>query len=304
MQSDNNETVLVEAKEAKAFRNFFNRSVQAIWNMLYKIYSVVKRCFDALCPTDFQRKIIQYVMDLLLLAAAIYTVYGFTVACGVWIKCHGTVKAVWNMINLRIYSACKLAKRYLDPLLTAYIDHRKIMQDKLDRLSNHSSAGYVLVTIVNLAAVILKSAVVFACVYYFIPYLWMMMEFLIDSSYVIGRGTAKMFAVMAAVMKFIVTTILRLTSTILVGLTRIVIYAVTQMVPNTLNGAFHVSKLLITPITTSPVFVLRKDWRFLLQSCFLCGVIVTLMLLVWRRLRRVVNASDESKYQSINVLLY
>ena len=178
MQGDDSETVLDEAKEAKAFRDFFNRSVQAIWNKLYKIYIVVKRCFDALRPTDFHRKIIEYVMDLLLLTAAIYIVYGFTVACGVWIKCHGTVKGVWNMLCLKIYSTCKLTKRYLDPLLTAYIDQRKIVQDKLDRLSNYSTAGYVIVTIVNLAAVILKSALVFACVYCFRPYLWVMMKFL------------------------------------------------------------------------------------------------------------------------------
>ena len=210
------------------------------------------------------------------------------------------MKATRNMLHLKVSSASERIKRYFDPMLVAYFDQRKFIQGKLDRLSNHSSTGYATVVMLNLAAIILKSAVAVECVYHFRPYYWMVMKFFIYLLYFIGRKATTIFTVMAAIMNFIVITIFQLTSAILVGLTRLVVYTFSRLVPNALlalNGVFHVTKILITPVT-NPAVVFRKDWKFNLQFCFLCCVIVTLILL-WRR--RVVSpgvtSSSEGKQQ-------
>ena len=207
----------------------------------------------------------------------------------VWSKVRGsvykTMKTTRNMLHLKVSSASERIKRYFDPMLVAYFDQRKFIQGKLDRLSNHSSTGYATVVMLNLAAIILKSAVAVECVHHFRPYYWMIMKFFIYLLYFMGRKTTTIFLVMIAIMKFFVITIFQLTSAILVGLTRLV------------DGVFHVTKILITPVTSSGV-VFRKDWKFILQFCFLCCVIVTLILL-WRR--RVVSpgvtSSSEGKQQ-------
>ncbi|XP_078357686.1 protein mono-ADP-ribosyltransferase TIPARP-like isoform X3 [Oculina patagonica] len=188
-----------------------------------------------------------------------------------------TVNPIWYMLYLKVFHAGKRTKRHFDPLFTAYFNQRKIIQGKLDRLSNHSSAGYAMVAMMNFAAILLKISVAVECIYHFRPYYWMIL-------YGIGREATTIVAVMGAIVKFMVIMTLRLTSRIFMGFTAIVVYSFSLLIPNALlalNGVFRVSKLLITPIT-SPAVVLRNDWKSILQMCLLCCVIVTLMLL-WRR---------------------
>ena len=224
----------------------------------------------------------------------------------IWNKCRESIRTtmnpILNILHSKISSTGRRTRRYFDPLFTTYFDQRRIIQDKLDRLSNNSSMGYAIVAMVNFVAMFLKSAVVVECVYHFRPYYWMLVKLFIYLFYDIGRKTTTVFAVMGAILKFIVIMTFRLTSTIFVWLATMVVYAFSRFVPNALlalNGVFRASKLLITPVT-SPAIILRNDWKFVLQLCFLCSVIALLMLL-WRR--RVASSSDtsskEGEYQKL-----
>ncbi|KAL9987974.1 hypothetical protein ACROYT_G002361 [Oculina patagonica] len=211
-----------------------------------------------------------------------------TTVLSIWNKLrqgvYKTVNPIWYMLYLKVFHAGKRTKRHFDPLLTAYFNQRKIIQGKLDRLSNHSAAGYAMAATVNFAAILLKISVAVECVYHFRPYYWMIMKLFISVLYGIGRETTMVFVDLGAIVKFMVIMTLRLTSSILVGFTAIVVYSFSLLIPNALlalNGVFHVSKLLITPLT-SPAVVLRNDWKLILQTCFFFGVIPSLMLL-WRR---------------------
>ena len=227
----------------------------------------------------------------------------------VWNKCpgsiHRAVQPIWNMLyskvssagkqtkiyfdsfyTAKVSSAGKQTKIYFDSFYTAYFHQRKIIQDKLDRLSNHSSAGYAIVMIVNFAAMLFKSVVAVECFYHIRPYYWMIMKFFISLLY-----SALMFTgrEAGAILKYLVIITTRLTSRIFVGLTTNGLLA--------FHGVVHVSKLLITPVT-SPAVVSRNDWKFILQLCFLCGVIVTLTLLWRRRVTRTGKARSPNQCKS------
>ena len=229
----------------------------------------------------------------------------------IWNKCRESIRTtmnpILNILYSKISSTGRRTRRYFDPLFTTYFDQRRIIQDKLDRLTNNSSVGYVMVAMVNFVSMFSTSAVVVECVYHFRPYYWMLVKLFINLLYDIGRKTTTVFAVMGAILKFIVIMTFRLTSTIFVWLTTVVVYAFSRLLPNAflaLNGVFRASKLLTTPVTHLTV-ILRNDWNYILQLCFLCGVIALLMLL-WRR--RVASSSDtsssssEGEYQKLRVL--
>ena len=182
----------------------------------------------------------------------------------VWNKCRGSihraVQPIWNKVS----SAGKQTKIYFDSFYAVYLHQREIIQDKLDRLSNHSSAGYAIVQIVNFAAMLLKSVVAVEFYYHFRPYYWMITKFFIYLLHwalmFTSRGTG-------AILKFLVITTKVLATNGLLAF----------------HGVVHVSKLLITAVTSiSPAVVSRNDWKFILPLCFLCGVIVILTSF-WRR---------------------
>ena len=87
----------------------------------------------------------------------------------IWNKCresiHATMNSILNILYSKISCIGTRTKSYFDPLFTAYFEGRRIIQDKLDRLSSHSSVGYAIVAMVKFAAMI---AVAVECVYYFI----------------------------------------------------------------------------------------------------------------------------------------
>lgn len=180
------------------------------------------------------------------------------------------VKPIWKMLILKVSSAGKQTRRFIDPFLAACFDLGKIIQDKLDRLSNHSSMGYAIVVIISFAAMLLMSAVAVECCYHLRPYYWMILKFFFHLVCVIGRGTNTILVVMGAVLKWIVIVTLLLTLRIFVGLTTIFVCAFSWLVPNALlalTGIVHVAKLPL--------------------------VIVSLMLLWRRRANRSHSSSSE-----------
>lgn len=157
-------------------------------------------------------------------------------------RVYRSVNPIWKMLILKVSSAGKQPRRLIDPFLATYFDLEKIIQDKLDRLRNHSSKGYAIVVIINFAAMLLMSAVAVECCYHFRPYYWMISKLFFHLVCVICKGTNMISVVMGAVLKWIVTTSL-LILRIFLWLTAIfVVRAFSWLVPNALL-VFHVAKL-------------------------------------------------------------
>ena len=200
---------------------------------------------------------------------------------------YGSVEQIWQMLISKVSIAGKQTINFIDPFFVTYFDGGKIIQDKLDRLSNHSSLGNAIATIVNFLAALLKSAVAVECFYHFRPYYWGILTIFYYLVCVIARGTSTIFVVMVASLKWIVIMALCLTSKIFVGLTTIFVFAFSWLEPIALlalNGIVRVVKLLIiTPTRQLAVVSRADDWKPFLQLCFLCYVIIT-MTVLWMKI--------------------
>ena len=108
------------------------------------------------------------------------------------------------MLISKVSIAGKQTRDFIDPFFATYFDEGKIIQDKLDRMSNHSSLGNTIATIVNFATALLKIAVVVECFYHFRPYYWVILKVFFHIVCVIGRGTSTIFGAMAALLTWIV----------------------------------------------------------------------------------------------------
>ena len=86
----------------------------------------------------------------------------------------------WKMLISKVSIAGRQTRNFIDPFFAAYFDEGKIIQDKLDRLGNHSYLGNVIATIINFAAAFLKSAAAVECFYHFRPYYWMIFRICFD----------------------------------------------------------------------------------------------------------------------------
>lgn len=200
-------------------------------------------------------------------------------------RVYGSMEPIWKMLISKVSIAGRQTRHFIDPFFATYFDEGKIIQDKLDRLGNHSSLCNVIATIVNFAAALLKTAVAVECFYHFRPYYWVILKIFFQLVCVIGRGTSTTIVAMAAVLKWIVIMTLRLTSRIFVGLTTIVVYAFSWLVPTVLlalNGIVRVTKFLTTPARGLAIVSRTDDWKLFLQLCFLCVIIITVTVL-WRR---------------------
>jgi len=195
------------------------------------------------------------------------------------------MEPIWKMLISKVSIARRQTRNFIDPFFATYFDEGKIIQDKLDRLGNHSSLGNVIATIVIFAAALLKTAVAGECFYHFRPCYWLILKIFFHLVCVIGRGTSTTIVAMAAVLKWIVIMTLRLTSSIFVGLTTIVVYAFSWLVATALfalNVIVRVAKFLIAPARGLAVVSRTDDWKPFLQLSFMCAVIITATVL-WRR---------------------
>ena len=211
-------------------------------------------------------------------------------------RVYRSVESIWKMLISKVSIAGRQTRNFIDPFFAAYFDEGKIIQDKLDRLGNHSYLGNVIATIINFAAAFLKSAAAVECFYHFRPYYWMIFRICFYLVCVMGRGTSTIFAGMMAVLKWIVFMALGLTSRIFVGLTTILVCVFSWLLPNlllALNGVIHVAKLLATPIRELAIISRADDWKHFLQLCFLLGVVlVVTVTVVWRRSANRDNSSS------------
>ena len=78
-------------------------------------------------------------------------------------RVYRSVESIWKMLISKVSIAGRQTRNFIDPFFAAYFDEGKIIQDKLDRLGNHSYLGNVIATIINFAAAFLKSAAAVEC---------------------------------------------------------------------------------------------------------------------------------------------
>lgn len=70
-------------------------------------------------------------------------------------------------------------RELISSLYRAYDYRAKIAQDAMHRLSAHSKAGYALVVAINVAAILLKATLEVEFCYFFRPYYWKIIHFLV-----------------------------------------------------------------------------------------------------------------------------
>lgn len=207
---------------------------------------------------------------------------------------------IWNMLCFKIISTGKqTTKQFYYPLYSRYIHQRNVIQEVLNRLGGHSSAGYALVIGVNAAAMLFQVTITVEICYHFRPYYWKIMKLSTSVIYlgliVIGRGASWictfLCTVLCVVWKFLVVVsiaLVKFLAVITAQLTSIMVYTISSVLKNAtqaLNGAFRVSRLFITaePITD----LVTNSWK-----SPRCGIIiialtvittVVLIMLVWYR---------------------
>ena len=237
-----------------------------------------------------------------------------------WRKCLGAfftiIKPIWNMLYVvyfNINSTGKQIKQRFDPLYKAYARERRILQDSLNRLSGHSTAGCAIVKVINAAAMFLKITLAVEFFYHFRPFYWKTTRFFTFGIYLclvfIGRATVWIYSGICSILCFILPVVVKLLLTLTSQLISAVHYTISTLLKNTLlalNGIARVSRILVTqfPITD----LVRNNWK-----SPMCGVIVIfvtyiLMVLVWRRYKRgnveelnsVTYASDLGKNDSLS----
>ena len=205
---------------------------------------------------------------------------------------YGNAGQIWQMLISKVSIAGKQTINFIDPFFVTYFGKGKIIQDKLDRLSNHSSLGNAIATIVTFSAALLKSAVAVECYYHFRPYYWEILTIFYYVVCLIARGTSTIFVVMVASLKWIVIMTLCLTSKIFVGLTTIFVFAFSWLeliALLALNGIVCVVKLLITPSRELAVVSRADDWKPFLELCF----IITLTVLWLKSANRGQSSSSD-----------
>ena len=226
-----------------------------------------------------------------------------------WGKCVKAVDLIigpiWNMLYLKIIIHREKTKQFLVPLHRAYFQRRKIIQDALDRLSGHSSAGHAIVIAINAVAMLLTSMIAVEFVYHFRPCYWKILR--LSSSLIqlflifIGRGTLCFYTVTWSCVCFILKSLVKLCwvfarfLAIAASLSSsVAVYIISSLFRNAyvaLNGIARVATLpLVKPFPIAELVYNRNNWKSLM-----CGVlaliaiiiaICTLAMLVWRHYKR------------------
>jgi len=142
----------------------------------------------------------------------------------------------------------------MDRFFATYFDQVKTIQDKMDRLSKHSSLGNAMATILNLAAVLVMSSVIIEFCYRVRPHYWKTLKWIyIHLLCVIGRAPS------AFVFWLVTNALLALNG----------IY----------HGIFRVAKLLVTAAGRAAIVSRNYGKLFLL----LCATVLLTVTVLWRR---------------------
>lgn len=139
----------------------------------------------------------------------------------VWNNCCGnvyqTIQPTWDSLREKAWATGEQTKKHLKSLHTACVEQKKFIQDKLDTLSGHSSAGRAIVTAIHVMAMLFLITVAIECAYHFRPLYWKIVELSFNLLYLVVMllirftGMVLMSIGFVAAMNFVFGVILALT---------------------------------------------------------------------------------------------
>ena len=182
-----------------------------------------------------------------------------------------------NGLRGKVSNAIEQAKRLFDSLCTIiWIEARNIYV-KMNRLSQHSSAGNAAVVVIKIAVILFMIIVAVEAIFYLRSYFWLLCGYLSSlicfAFVVIVKGAEMILMKLWVTSKYVFHGI----SKIFVGSITVAIYCLKPIMVSALNGVFTFLRYLIISFLDWALN-LRIDWRSFGQLCFLCGIMKMVML--------------------------
>ena len=159
------------------------------------------------------------------------------------------------------------AKMHFDSSCTIVRNQAKIIFDKMDHLSGHSSAGYAAVAMIKILAIFFLIIVVVECIFHFRSYFWLLCGYMCSLLYfavvIVVRGANMILVSAWAIFKYVFFSIGKM----LLASTRISIYYLRSSMIFALNGPVTIE------IPTRWTLNLSIDWRSFLEPLCLYGAV-------------------------------
>ena len=173
-----------------------------------------------------------------------------------------------NVWHDKASNALERAKMHFDSSCTIVRNQAKIIFDKMDHLSGHSSAGYAAVAMIKILAIFFLIIVVVECIFHFRSYFWLLCGYMCSLLYfavvIVVRGANMTLVSAWAIFKYVFFSIGKM----LLASTRISIYYLRSSMIFALNGPVTIE------IPTRWTLNLSIDWRSLSQHS-LAGLAAT-----------------------------
>ena len=96
-----------------------------------------------------------------------------------------TFRPTWDALREKTLATEVQIKIHFKALHSACVEQKKFIQDKLDTLSGHSSAGRAIVTAIHVMAMLFLITVAIECAYHFRPLYWMIVKFSVYLLYLV-----------------------------------------------------------------------------------------------------------------------
>ena len=211
-----------------------------------------------------------------------------------------------NVWHDKASNALERAKMHFDSSCTIVRNQAKIIFDKMDHLSGHSSAGYAAVAVIKILAIFFLIIVVVECIFHFRSYFWLLCGYMCSLLYfavvIVVRGANMILVSAWAIFKYVFFSIGKM----LLAATGIAIYYLKSSMLFVLNGVviFEIptrwtSNLSINAIvkvikTVAILFMLRSFTYFL---HLVVAYIIRVPSIIWENvvaiLEYVRNANSE-----------
>lgn len=175
----------------------------------------------------------------------------------------------WNGFRGKVFNTVNQTKLRVNSLCTIIRNKAKMIDNKMDRISGRSSAGYGAVVAIKIVAMLFMIVVAVECVYHFRSSFWLLCGLSIS----LARFAFKIIVSIAMYAFYGI-------SKIVMGLLRVAIYCLRSTTLFALYGVFTILHYLIT-FFSDWALNLRMDWRSFFQLCCLYGVVK--MLLLWNK---------------------
>ena len=172
-----------------------------------------------------------------------------------------------NVWHHKASNALERAKMHFDSSCTIVRNQAKIIFDKMDHLSGHSSAGYAAVAMIKILAIFFLIIVVVECIFNFRSYFWLLCGYMCSLLYfavvIVVRGANMILVSAWAIFKYVFFSIGKM----LLASTRISIYYLRSSMIFALNGPVTIE------IPTRWTLNLSIDWRSFFELLCLYGAV-------------------------------